>query len=106
MRYCEKCGSEIPDGQKFCSECGTPLINANPYEEILEQSALPERKPNKKILPFYLKGWFVVIMCYLIPPVGILLIWLRKDWPLIGKIIGTCVTVFWLIDLIFNVILR
>ena len=25
MAYCNKCGSFIPDGAKFCENCGTPV---------------------------------------------------------------------------------
>lgn len=25
-RYCRKCGAEIPEGAKFCPDCGTPVI--------------------------------------------------------------------------------
>lgn len=28
QRVCSKCGSELPDGAKFCSECGTAVTEA------------------------------------------------------------------------------
>jgi predicted nucleic acid-binding Zn ribbon protein len=23
--FCQKCGAEIPEGKKFCADCGTPV---------------------------------------------------------------------------------
>ena len=31
--FCESCGSFIPDGQSFCSNCGTPVTNQAPAQE-------------------------------------------------------------------------
>lgn len=28
--YCTNCGKEIPEGAKFCSGCGAPLVGATP----------------------------------------------------------------------------
>lgn len=25
MRYCKKCGTEIPEGAGFCEKCGNPV---------------------------------------------------------------------------------
>ena len=35
--YCESCGSFIPDGQSFCSNCGTPV--AKPEQPVVQQAA-------------------------------------------------------------------
>ena len=35
--YCESCGSFIPDGQSFCSNCGTPA--ATPEQPVVQQAA-------------------------------------------------------------------
>jgi len=35
--YCESCGSFIPDGQSFCSNCGTPA--AKPEQPVVQQAA-------------------------------------------------------------------
>lgn len=48
MRYCEKCGSEIPDGRKFCSNCGATLENANPFEEILQKPTIEKSRDIKE----------------------------------------------------------
>lgn len=63
MRYCEKCGSEIPDGQKFCSNCGTPLINANPFEEIIEQTSATKDLSTK----ISSKNWAVCLILLVVP---------------------------------------
>ena len=30
IMYCEKCGKTLPEGSKFCPECGSPVTNAKP----------------------------------------------------------------------------
>lgn len=69
MRYCEKCGSEIPDGQKFCPNCGTPLVNANPYEEVLERVPTTENLSTK----ISSKNWTVCLILLAVPLVWFLL---------------------------------
>lgn len=77
MRYCEKCGSEIPDGQKFCSNCGTPLVNANPYEEILEQVPTSENLSTK----ISSKNWTICLVLLVVP----------LAWFLLFSIVGNLV---------------
>lgn len=38
---CSKCGSDVDEGQKFCSQCGNPLTVRS--EIISEQSVVNER---------------------------------------------------------------
>lgn len=33
MAFCMNCGKELPDGAKFCAECGTPFGTTNVQEE-------------------------------------------------------------------------
>ena len=44
MAYCSNCGNKLPDGAKFCNECGTPVPSAQP-------SAEPQQKQEPKIDP-------------------------------------------------------
>ena len=35
---CPNCQAELPDGTKFCSSCGTPLLDlANKAEEVVSE---------------------------------------------------------------------
>lgn len=38
MKKCTKCGSKLPDGINFCSQCGEALENGNP---------IPQKNPNE-----------------------------------------------------------
>lgn len=69
MRYCEKCGSEIPDGQKFCSNCGAPLVNANPFEEILQKPII-KKEGNIKESP---KSRLTCIILLVVPLVWVMI---------------------------------
>lgn len=40
--YCNNCGSEMPNGAKFCSNCGTPM--AAPVEPAIEPTPEPLQK--------------------------------------------------------------
>lgn len=50
--YCKNCGKELPDGAKFCTECGKTV------------SAEPEAKSaaKKKKKPLFARWWFWVIV--------------------------------------------
>lgn len=42
--FCRNCGKEIPNGFRFCAECGTPIENASaPATET------PEAEVKKKL---------------------------------------------------------
>ncbi len=49
--YCRNCGTEIPEGSKFCGNCGINLSVSNePIEEeitIVHKPGLKDDKPNK-----------------------------------------------------------
>ena len=34
MRYCKKCGNELPEGAKFCSKCGTSTSTEAPATPV------------------------------------------------------------------------
>ena len=38
---CKQCGKEIPDGSKFCLECGAPVEVEEPAEEVAEAEETP-----------------------------------------------------------------
>ena len=48
MKYCTKCGSEIPDDAKFCIKCGRPVdqkeASSQPKRDNSENKAVVNRK--------------------------------------------------------------
>ena len=44
--FCQRCGSEVPDGQRFCSECGAPM-GVTPAPENVQRRA--DRKGLKPV---------------------------------------------------------
>lgn len=63
--FCGKCGSQIPEGAKFCAKCGTPTtsspeqpnsqsysqnynVNYNAQPDVRNDIPEPEKKPKKK----------------------------------------------------------
>ena len=48
--YCESCGTFIPDGQSFCSNCGAPV--AQPAAQpAVQQQAAPAPAPGPAAAP-------------------------------------------------------
>ena len=45
MAFCINCGSQIPDGAKFCVACGTPVVTAPAPEPVAEPIAEPAVQP-------------------------------------------------------------
>lgn len=45
---CQKCGAEMPDTAKFCTQCGTELETAEPLENPAESSARPSQKETEE----------------------------------------------------------
>lgn len=49
--YCQKCGKELPDGAKFCAECGSTA-----------STEAPKPTNEKKKKPIFARWWFWVIV--------------------------------------------
>lgn len=98
MRYCEKCGNPIPDGQKFCSQCGEPLRDANPFEEILNPTSPAKIKKE----PLHQRTWFVILWCILLPPIGMILTWIKKDWDIETKKKVLIITGIWFVFILIS----
>ncbi len=59
--YCTKCGAKLPDGAKFCTECGSSVVSVQdvrPY--TVPVSPEPERS-----VPFYRRIYFWIIVLIL-----------------------------------------
>lgn len=57
---CTKCGSEMPDGKKFCENCGTPLMQNIIYEPQTNINVETGKKKNTKIGLFIFIGVIVL----------------------------------------------
>ena len=44
--FCQRCGSEVPDGQRFCSECGAPMGSPAP-ENVQRNADIPTGRPSQ-----------------------------------------------------------
>ena len=71
--YCKYCGSQIPDGAKFCSNCGAPATETPPQPEPIYTNPQPSNyyqpvnntQPvytQKVKKPIYKKWWFWLII--------------------------------------------
>jgi hypothetical protein len=57
---CPKCGSEIAEGNKFCSNCGEKLFSDNTVQNTINDSNA-KGIADKKI-PFFLQMWFIILV--------------------------------------------
>jgi len=68
---CKNCGAEISMYAQVCPKCGNPIVET--AKGTLAKS------------PWYYSGWFIVLMIFIAPPIGVILTWMQKP-P--GKILG------------------
>ena len=66
MAFCEKCGSKLIEGEKFCSGCGTAVAPASPIaaaapSESVQTSA--SGNPCKKCGKMLADDWLVCPYC-------------------------------------------
>lgn len=40
--FCEKCGADVPEGMKFCGQCGTKIEDNSNNQPIQETSSMQE----------------------------------------------------------------
>ena len=51
MAYCTKCGTQVADGVKFCTSCGSPMRAAQPQaapQQPQPQAAQPQPQPQQQ----------------------------------------------------------
>lgn len=105
-KFCEYCGSEMP---RIAPETvnndnsNTTIINnyyqsSSPISQSENKQSFDARLKPK--IPFWKKTWFIVIMCVLLPYIGVFLLWITKK-PLNknARIIITIFLVFYSISI-------
>ena len=64
MKFCTKCGQQMPDDALFCSHCGAGV--GSPQSETPNMTNKNEIPPKKKGKKFFKKWWFWVIIGVLV----------------------------------------
>lgn len=49
--FCGECGTQNPDSNQFCRNCGKPLIRRQPAAQVTEPPAPPETYPAAQPVP-------------------------------------------------------
>ena len=111
MAYCTKCGTQVADGVKFCTSCGSPMGAAQPQAAPQQPQPQPYTQPQPQYAPVYTEepistGAYIGIFFLLMLPVIniiLLIVWAcggcnKKNktnlsrallvWMLIGALIG------------------
>ena len=66
--FCKYCGSSIPDGARFCTECGTQIAaaptddSAVGYSTVSGYVSVPVNAPEAARRPLYKRWWFWLIL--------------------------------------------
>ncbi len=63
--FCKNCGTQNPDGTKFCSKCGQPLDAAQPAQSqtvIIQQTVQPKPKKNGGALACGIIGFILAVI--------------------------------------------
>lgn len=106
-KYCDYCGSEMP---RIAPETvNNDNSNTTIINNYYQSSSFPIRqsenkqsfdaRPKPKI-PFWKKTWFIVLMCILMPYIGVFFLWAaKKPSNVIGRILITIVLVFFSIGI-------
>ena len=103
MSYCQKCGAQLKDDAKFCSECGEPVRRENTYSYVQPESheysyGKPDENNQYNYAQSYNENmdkpkdsgsWGWGVLGFFFPIVGLilLLVW-SKDKPKSAKAAG------------------
>ena len=71
---CPYCNTENPDGQKFCGNCGKPIMDSQPQQS----NWIDDRQQVQRMPKFYELTWVIILACIFIPPLGIIFLWMSK----------------------------
>lgn len=103
---CDSCGAPVENGK--CTYCGKVFGNNGSEKQFNETVRVnntvnvytqPQLQPQPKI-PFWKKTWFIVLICVLMPYIGVFLLWAaKKPLNVVVRIIVTIVLVFYSIGI-------
>jgi len=108
---CDLCGAPVENGK--CAYCGKVFENNRNEQQFNEIKAnggvhtyaqpQPQPQPQPKI-PFWKKSWFLVLMCVLMPYIGVFILWAAKK-PLntIARIFITLILVSYSINIFASI---
>ncbi|AYU54219.1 TcaA second domain-containing protein [Staphylococcus debuckii] len=79
MRYCKNCGHEIKDGQKVCTQCGTPVDQNQPPR----RSSQSQQRPPKK--PMSTAAWVIIALIIAVAVIALILFFVGKTQMSVTK---------------------
>ena len=98
---CPYCNTDNPDGQKFCGNCGKPMIESQPQQN----SWIDDRQQVQRMPKFYELTWVIILACIFIPPLGIAFLWMSsRPKNTVGRVFLTIFMVFYSLMWIVSVI--
>ena len=84
--YCPKCGTKNPENNKFCGQCGAPLISATPTDEVVKAHVEIENVSVLTLILGLLTGLTIVALGFVVLMLigyGASVIWLLTPAPYI-----------------------
>ncbi len=100
-KFCKFCGEKINKDCIVCPKCGRQIAKVPTKEETAGKS---EEKsiPPKKV--FYQEKWFMWIMLFVCPPIGIFFMWkfnsdMKKNTKIILTIVFGLLFIIWTVNL-------
>lgn len=98
---CPYCNMDNPDGQKFCGNCGKPIMDSQPQQN----SWIDDRQQVQRMPKFYELTWVIILACIFIPPLGIAFLWMSsRPKNTLGRVFLTIFMVFYSLMWIVSVI--
>ena len=72
MRYCKNCGHEIKEGQKVCTQCGTPVDQSQQPRRTSQYSNQSPRKPMSPL------AWVIIALLIAVAIIAVILFFVGK----------------------------